>query len=160
MLNPVGLSALQMVDFRTILQLVEFILCILYDGVALIVIPDCIEAIAFYAKIVTAAHIDVSEQIQGLKLVVIHILLALVIVKVTWIRFWIRTEEDLLQGRVGCKVLLLLRLATWWRFFFLLFLSVLSFWGMFVRVYPKIVQGLTFLNSVKHITTILARCTS
>ena len=72
MLNPVGLSALQMVDFRTILQLVEFILCILYDGVALIVIPDCIEAIAFYAKIVTTAHIDVSEQIQGLKLVVIH----------------------------------------------------------------------------------------
>ena len=62
-----------MVDFRTILQLVEFILCILYDGVALIVIPDCIEAIAFYAKIVTAVHIDVSEQIQGLKLVVVHI---------------------------------------------------------------------------------------
>ena len=43
---------------------------------------------------------------------------------------------------------------------FLLFLSVLNFWGMFVRVYPKILQGLTFLNSVKHITTILARCTS
>ena len=43
---------------------------------------------------------------------------------------------------------------------FFLFLSVLNFWGMFVRVYPKIVQGLTFLNSVKHITTILARCTS
>ena len=91
-----------MVDFRTILQLVEFILCILYDGVALIVILDCIEAIAFYAKIVTAAHIDVSKQIQGLKLVVVHILLVLVIVKVTWIRFWIRTEEDLSQDRVGC----------------------------------------------------------
>ena len=43
---------------------------------------------------------------------------------------------------------------------FLLFLSVLNFWGMFVRVYPKIIQGLTFLNSVKHITTILACCTS
>ena len=40
------------------------------------------------------------------------------------------------------------------------FLSALNFWGMFVRVYPKIVQGLTFLNSVKHITIILARCTS
>ena len=39
-------------------------------------------------------------------------------------------------------------------------LSVLNFWGMFVRVYPKIVQGLTFLNSVKHITIILAHCTS
>ena len=37
----------------------------------------------------------------------------------------------------------------------LLFWSVLNFWGMFVRVYPMIVQGLTFLNSVKHITKIL-----
>ena len=58
-----------------------------------------------------------------------------------------------------CKVLLLLRLAIWWRFC-LLVLSVLNFWGMFVRVYPKIVQDLTFLNSVKHITIILAHCTS
>ena len=86
-----------MVDFRTILQLVEFILCILYDGVALIVIPDCIEAVAFYTKIVTAAHVGVSEQIQGLKLAVVHILLTLVIVTVTLIRFWIRTEGDLSQ---------------------------------------------------------------
>ena len=39
-------------------------------------------------------------------------------------------------------------------------LSVLNFWGMFVRVYPKIVQGLTFLNSVTHISIILACCTS
>ena len=39
--------------------------------------------------------------------------------------------------------------------FSLLFWSVLNFWGMFVRVYPRIVQGLTFLNSVKHITKIL-----
>ena len=82
-----------MVDFITILQLLEFILCILYDGVALIVIPDCIEAIAlilipdcieaiaFYAKIVAAVHVDVREQIQGLKLVIVHILLVLVIVK-------------------------------------------------------------------------------
>ena len=86
-----------MVDFRIILQLVEFILCILYDSVALIVIPDCIEAITFYAKIATVAHIDMREQIQSFKLVIAYILLVLVIVKVTWIRFWIRTEEDLLQ---------------------------------------------------------------
>ena len=91
-----------MVDFRIILQLVEFILCIFYDGVALIVIPDCIEAIAFYAKIVAAAHIDVREQIQSLKLVIAHILLVLVIVNITLIRFWIRTEEDLSQDRVSC----------------------------------------------------------
>ena len=91
-----------MVDFRIILQLVEFILCILYDGVALITIPDCIEAIAFYVKIVAAVHIEVREQIQSLKLVVVHILLVLVIVNVTLIRFWIRTKEDLSQDRVSC----------------------------------------------------------
>ena len=86
-----------MVGFRIILQLVEFILCILYDGVALIVIPDCIEAIAFYAKIATVAHIDVREQIQSLKLVIAHILLVLVVVNITLIRFWVGTEEDLSQ---------------------------------------------------------------
>ena len=91
-----------MVDFKIVFCLIEFISCILYDGVALIAIPDCIEAIAFYAKIVAAVHIDVSEQIQGLKLVVVHILLVLVIVNITVIRFWIRTEEDLSQDRVSC----------------------------------------------------------
>ena len=91
-----------MVDFRIILQFVEFILCILYDGVTLIVIPDCIEAIAFYAKIATVAHIDVKEQIQSFKLVIAHILLVLVVVNVTLIRFWVRIEEDLLQDRVRC----------------------------------------------------------
>ena len=93
-----------MVDFRIILQLVEFILCILIDGVALIVIPDCIEAIAFYAKIVAAIHVDVREQIQGLKLVIAHILLALVVVNVTLIRFWVRIEENLSQDRVSVCV--------------------------------------------------------
>ena len=91
-----------MVDFRIILHLVEFILCILYNGVALIVIPDCIEAIAFYAKIVAAAHIGVGEQIQSLKLVVAHVLLVLVVINVTLLRFWIRTEEDLLHNGESC----------------------------------------------------------
>ena len=84
-----------MVDFRIIFHLIEFILCILYKGAALIVIPDCIEAIVYYAKIVTAAHISVGEQIQSLKSVIAHILLVLVVIKVTLLRFWIRTEEDL-----------------------------------------------------------------
>ena len=87
-----------MVDLRVILRLIEFISCILYNGVALIVIPDCIEAIAFYAKKVAAAHIGVGEQIQSLKSVVAHILLVLVIVKVALLAFWIRTEEDLLRN--------------------------------------------------------------
>ena len=91
-----------MVDFRIILCLVEFISCILYNGVALTVIPDCIEAIAFYAKMVTAAHIGVGEQIQSLKSVVAHVLLVLAVIKVTLLRFWIRTEEDLLRNGESC----------------------------------------------------------
>ena len=92
-----------MVDFRIILQLVAFILCVFHDGVALIVIPDCIEAIIFYAKTVVAEHIEVSEQIQGLKLVIAYILLVLVIGNVTLIRFRIGTGENLLQDRVSCS---------------------------------------------------------
>ena len=91
-----------MVDFRIIFQFLEFVLCILYDGVTLIVIPDCIEAIAFYAKIVAAIYIDVREQIQCLKLVIAHVLLVLVVINVTLIRFWVRIEEDLSQDRVSC----------------------------------------------------------
>ena len=91
-----------MVDLRVILRLVEFILCILYNGVTLTVIPDCIEAIAYYAKIVTAAHVDVEEQIQSLKSVVVHILLVAVVVKVTLLKFWIRTEVDLLRKEESC----------------------------------------------------------
>ena len=83
-----------MVDFSNILQLVEFILCVLYDGVALIVIPDCIEAIAFNAKIVAAVHVDVREQIQGLKLVIAHILLVLVVVNVTLIMLYFDSREQ------------------------------------------------------------------
>ena len=56
-----------MVDLSVIIRLVEFILCIFYNGVALIVIPDCIEAIAFYIKIVTATHVGAGGQIQSLK---------------------------------------------------------------------------------------------
>ena len=91
-----------MVDLRVILCLVEFILCILYNGVALIVIPDCIEAITYYAKIVTAAHVDVEEQVQSLKSVVVHILLVAVVVKVTLLKFWIKTEVDLLCKEESC----------------------------------------------------------
>ena len=91
-----------MVDFRIKLQLVAFILRVFYDGVALIVIPDCIEAIIFYTKVVAAEHIEVREQIQGLKLAIAYILLLLVIVNVTLIRFWIGTGENLLHDKVSC----------------------------------------------------------
>ena len=87
-----------MVDFRIILQLVIFIVRAFYDGVALIVIPDCIEAVIFYAKIVVAEHIEVREQIQGLKLVTAYILLVLVISNITLIRFRIGL------GKTFCKI--------------------------------------------------------
>ena len=91
-----------MVDLRVIIRLVEFISCILYNGVALIVIPDCTEAITFYTKIVTAAHVGVEEQIQSLKSVVVHILLVAVVINVTLLKFWFRTEIDLLCKRESC----------------------------------------------------------
>ena len=91
-----------MVDLRVILRLVEFISCILYNGVVLIVIPDCTEAIAFYTKIVTAAHVGVEEQIQSLKSVVVHVLLVAVVINVTLLKFWFRTEIDLLSKRESC----------------------------------------------------------
>ena len=91
-----------MVDLRVILRLVEFISCILYNSVTLIVIPDCTEAITFYAKIVTTAHVSVEEQIQSLKSVVVHILLVAVVVKVTLLKFWIRTKVDLLCKEESC----------------------------------------------------------
>ena len=91
-----------MVDFKIVFRLIEFISCILYNGVALIVIPDCIEAIAFYAKKVAAAHIGVGEQIQSLKSIVAHVLLVLVVINVTLLRFWIRTDEDLLHNGESC----------------------------------------------------------
>ena len=60
-----------MVNPKVIIRLVGFISCMLYNCVALIVIPDCTEAIAFYTKIVTAAHVGVEGQIQSLKSVVV-----------------------------------------------------------------------------------------
>ena len=91
-----------MVNSETIICFVRFILCILYNGVALIVIPDCTETIAFYTKIVTAAHVGVEEQIQSLKSVVVHDLLVEVAISVTLLKFWLRTEVDLLRKRESC----------------------------------------------------------
>ena len=91
-----------MVNPRVIIRFVEFISCILYNGVALIVIPDCIEAIAYYTKIVTAAHVGVEGQIQSLKSVIVHFLLVAVVISVTLLKFWLRTEVDFLRKRESC----------------------------------------------------------
>ena len=91
-----------MVDHGIIVQYIEFVFCVFYGGVVLIVISDCVEAILFYVKVVAAEHVEVTEQIQGLKLIIAYTLLALVVVNVTLVRFWNRAEENLLQDRVSC----------------------------------------------------------
>ena len=60
------------------------------------------EAIAFYAKIVTAVHIGVEGQIQSLKSVVVYVLLVAVVISVTLLKFWFRTEVDLSCKRGSC----------------------------------------------------------
>ena len=91
-----------MVNPKVIIRLVGLILCILYNGVALIIIPDCTEAIAFYTKIVTAAHVGVEGQIQCLKSVVVYVLLAAIVIGVALLKIWFRTEVDLLCKRGSC----------------------------------------------------------
>ena len=88
-----------MVNPKVIIHLVGLISCILYNGVVLIVIPDCTEAIAFYTKIVTDAHVGVEGQIQSLESVVVCVLLAAVVISVTLLKIWFRTEIDLLCKR-------------------------------------------------------------
>ena len=69
----------------------------------MIVILDCTEAVAFYAKIVTAAHVDVEEQIQNLKSVVVYIILAAVVINITLLKFWNRAEVNLLHKEESCS---------------------------------------------------------
>ena len=85
-----------------IIHLVGLISCIFYNGVVLIIIPDCTEAIAFYTKIVTAAHVGVERQIQSLKSVVVYVLLVAVVISVTSLKIWFRTKIDLLCKRGSC----------------------------------------------------------
>ena len=86
-----------MVDFRIISQLVEFILCILYDAVVLTVIPECVEAIAFHLRTTTAAYVSAEEQIQSLKSVIAYALLIVIVIGITLIRCGIRVEPYLLH---------------------------------------------------------------
>ena len=60
------------------------------------------EAIAFYTRIVTAAHIGVEGQIQSLKSVVVYVLLVAVVISVALLKFWFRTEVDLSYKRGSC----------------------------------------------------------
>ena len=81
-----------MVYLRIISQLVEFILCLFYDAVILTVILECAEAITFYLRTATAAHVSVEEQIRSLESVIAYALLVIVIIGITIIRCGIRVE--------------------------------------------------------------------
>ena len=85
-----------MIYLRTILQLVEFILCSFYDAVVLTVILECAEAIAFYFRTAMAAHVSVKEQIRSLEFVIVYVLLVIVIIGIMIIRCGICVEPYLL----------------------------------------------------------------
>ena len=85
-----------MVYPRIISQLVEFILCLFYDAVILTVIPECAEAIVFYLRTATAAHVSVEKQIRSLKSVIAYALLVIVIIGITIIRCGILVKPYLL----------------------------------------------------------------
>ena len=91
-----------MVNPKVIIHLVGLIACILYNSVALIIILDCTEAIAFYTKIVTAAHVGVEGQIQSLKSVVVYVLFVAVVISVTLLKIWFKTEIDPCVKRESC----------------------------------------------------------
>ena len=60
----------------------------------LTILPNCTEAIAFYLRIVTAAHVGAGGQIQSLKTVIVHVLLVAVVISITLLRFGFRTGPD------------------------------------------------------------------
>ena len=60
------------------------------------------EAIAFYTKIVTAAHVGVERQIQSLKSVVVYVLLVAIVISVTLFKIWFKSEIDLCIKRGSC----------------------------------------------------------
>ena len=69
-------------------------------------ILECAEAIAFYLRAVTAAHVSEEKQIESLKLVVAYASLIIVIIGITIIRcqilvgtYWLGPEKIALCGR-------------------------------------------------------------
>ena len=85
-----------MIYLGFILQLVEFTLCIFYDAIILIVIPECAEAIAFHLKIATSTYVSAEEQIRSLRSVIVYALLVVVITGIILIRCGNRLESYLL----------------------------------------------------------------
>ena len=83
-----------MLSPKIITRFVRIVSCILYNGVALTVIPNCTEAIAFYLRVVTAAHVGVGGQIQSPKTVIVHVLLVAIVISITLLRFGFRTGPN------------------------------------------------------------------
>ena len=61
-----------MVNSETVLCLIGLVCYILYSGPILIIIPDCIEATVFHARIALCTHTGETEQKQSLKVVVVY----------------------------------------------------------------------------------------
>ena len=70
----------------------------------LTVILECAEAIAFYLRATTAAHVSEEKQIQSLKLVVVYALLIIAIIGITIIRCQILVGTLLVGSRKNCFV--------------------------------------------------------
>ena len=76
-----------MVSTRIKTRIVKLVLGILFNTVALTVIPDCTETIAFYLRVATAVHVGAKEQIQSLKSVIAYALLVFIVISITLLRF-------------------------------------------------------------------------
>ena len=99
-----------MVYLRIMPQLIEFILCVFYDVVILTSILECAEAITFYLRVATAAHVSEEKQIQSLKLLVAYVSLIIAITGIMIIRcrilvgtYWLGQEKIALCERCQRK---------------------------------------------------------
>ena len=68
-----------MVNFGIVPCLIRLVCYILYSGLILIIILDCIEAIVFYARIVLCTHTGETEQKQSLVVVYCNLMLIVII---------------------------------------------------------------------------------
>ena len=75
-----------MVNFGIVPCLIRLVCYILYSGLILIIIPDCIEAVVFYARIALCTHTGETEQKQSLKVVVVYCNLMLIVIIATLVK--------------------------------------------------------------------------
>ena len=81
-----------MVSTRLKTSIVKLVSGVFFNSVALTVIPDCTETIAFYLRVATAAHVGAEKQSQSLKSAIVYALLVTIVISITLLRFRIRVE--------------------------------------------------------------------